>query len=182
MIDQVSADGESLEPNSVANAFTTQCRYLVKDMVPISIQYWYKPKAAKGDPAEGELEESAKVNYVTKIIKDRLWESLIPHFSLLATEDPKLAELTKQKVRDWALKKKAAQFNNHKKRLWTTYIKAGRKAPEFTSPNENLRDHWDSFVEYKQFELGKFRSEKNKINAAKKLYHHTMGPAGYRTA
>jgi hypothetical protein len=86
-------------------------------MVPISIQYWCKPKAVKGDPAEGEPEEGAEVNYVTKIIKDRLWESLIPHFSLLATEDPKLAELTKQKVREWALKKKAAQFNNHKKRL-----------------------------------------------------------------
>jgi hypothetical protein len=39
-------------------------------MIPISIQYWYKPKAAKGEPAEPE--EGAAVNYVTKVLKDRL--------------------------------------------------------------------------------------------------------------
>jgi hypothetical protein len=81
-------------------------------MVPISIQYWYKPKAAKG-----ELEEGAAVNYVTKIMKDMLWESLIPHFTLPTTETLELAEQQKEKVREWALKKMAAQFNNHKKRL-----------------------------------------------------------------
>jgi hypothetical protein len=36
-------------------------------MVLISIQYWYKPKAAKEEPEDG-----AAVNYVTKIMKDRL--------------------------------------------------------------------------------------------------------------
>jgi hypothetical protein len=151
-------------------------------MVPISIQYWYKPKAAKrelveGEPVKGEPEEGARVNYVTKIIKYRLWEFLIPLFTLPATEDPKLAELTKQKVREWALKKMVVQFNKHKKRLWTTYMKASRKAPEFTGPNENMRDHWDSFVEYKDSKLGKLRSAKNKKNATKKVYHHTMGPS-----
>jgi hypothetical protein len=55
-------------------------------MVPISIQYWYKPKAAKGEPEEAEPEEGAAVNYITKIMKDRLWESLIPYFTLPATE------------------------------------------------------------------------------------------------
>jgi hypothetical protein len=55
----------------------------------------------------------------------------------------------------------AAQFNNHKKRLWTTYVNADRQAPEFTGPNENLRDHWDTFVEYKESELGKLKSKKN---------------------
>jgi hypothetical protein len=85
----------------------------------------------------------------------------------VATKDPKLAELMKQKVRVWALKKMAAQFNNHKKRLWNAYIKAGRKAPEFNGSNESLWDHWDSFVEYKESELGKLRSAKNKKNAWK---------------
>jgi hypothetical protein len=63
-------------------------------MVPISIQYWYKPKAAKGEPEEPEPEpeEGASVNYVTKIMKDRLCESLIPHFTLPATENLELAE------------------------------------------------------------------------------------------
>jgi hypothetical protein len=110
-------------------------------MVPISIQYWYRPKAAKGEPEEPEPEEGVAVNYVTKIMKDRLWESLIPHFTLPATETLELAVAQKEKVREWALKKMAAQFNNHKKRLWNAYVKADRQAPEFTSPNENLQDH-----------------------------------------
>jgi hypothetical protein len=45
-------------------------------MVLISIQEWNKPKAAKGEPAEGD-----GVTYVSKIVKDRLSESLIPHFT-----------------------------------------------------------------------------------------------------
>jgi hypothetical protein len=35
-------------------------------------------------------------------------------------------------------------------------------------------------AEYKESELGKLRSKKNKINATKKKYHHTMGPGGYK--
>jgi hypothetical protein len=77
-------------------------------MVPISIQYWYKPKAAKGEPVEPEPEEDAAVNYITKIMKDRLWESLIPHFTLPATESLELAEAQKEKVREWTIKKMAA--------------------------------------------------------------------------
>jgi hypothetical protein len=137
-------------------------------MVPISIQYWYKPKAAKRELEEPEPEEGAAVNYVTKIMKDRLWESLIPYFTLLATETIVLIVTQKEKVREWALKKMAAEFNNHKKRLWNAYVNADRQAPEFTGPNENLRDHWDAFVEYKESELGKLRSAKNKINAVKR--------------
>jgi hypothetical protein len=91
-------------------------------MVPISIQYWYKPKVAKGEPEEPEPEEGAAVNYVTKIMKHRLWESLIPHFTQPATETLELAVAQKVKVREWALKKMAAQFNNHKKRLWNAYV------------------------------------------------------------
>jgi hypothetical protein len=124
-VEFVFADGEPLEPKSVANMFTTQCGCLVRDMVLISIQYRYKPKVAKGELEEEELEEGAEVNYVTDIMKDRLWESLIPHFTLPATEDLNLAKLMKQKVREWDLKKMATQFNNHKKRLWTAYINTG---------------------------------------------------------
>jgi hypothetical protein len=110
-------------------------------MVPISIQEWNNPKEAKGEAAEGELAEGDGVTYVSKIFKDRLWESHIPHFTMLVYEDEKLTGLMKKGVREWALKKMAAQFNNHSKRLWNAYIKADRKAPEFTDPNENLRDH-----------------------------------------
>jgi hypothetical protein len=75
-------------------------------MVPISIQYWYKPKAAKGEPEEPKPEEGATVNYVTKIMKDRLWESLIPYFTLPATETLELTETQKEKVREWVIRLK----------------------------------------------------------------------------
>jgi hypothetical protein len=44
------------------------------------------PRRQKGEIEEAESEEGAAVNYVTKIMKNRLWESLIPHFTLPATE------------------------------------------------------------------------------------------------
>jgi hypothetical protein len=65
-IDEVSADGEPLLPKSVANKFITQHGVLVRDMVPISIQEWNKPKAAKGELAEGD-----GVSYVSEIFKDK---------------------------------------------------------------------------------------------------------------
>jgi hypothetical protein len=39
----------------------------------------------------GNVREWAEVNYVTDIMKDRLWKSLIPHFALQATKDLNLA-------------------------------------------------------------------------------------------
>jgi hypothetical protein len=69
-------------------------------MVPTSIQYWYKPKPPKGEPAQPEPEEGAAVNYVTKVLKDRLWDSNIPHFNLPVTESLVEAEKQKEKVRE----------------------------------------------------------------------------------
>jgi hypothetical protein len=39
-----------------------------------------------------------------------------------------------------------------------------------------------AFQEYKESEDAKALSEKNKKNADKKKYHHTLGPGGYETA
>jgi hypothetical protein len=66
-IDEVSANGEPLLPKSVANKFITQRGVLVRDMVLISIQEWNKPKAVKGELAEGD-----GVSYVSEIFKDKL--------------------------------------------------------------------------------------------------------------
>ena len=57
-----------------------------------------------------------------------------------------------------------------------------KKAPEFTCTLERQLAHWPAFLEYKDSEVAKERSAKNKENAAKKIYHHNMGPGGYRTA
>jgi hypothetical protein len=90
-------------------------------------------------------------------------------------------EALKLKVKKWALKKMAQQFNNHKKKLYNNYIK-NKTPPEFIGPLEKQRDHWEAFLEYKESAVALERSRKNKANVAKKIYHHTMGSGGYKTS
>jgi hypothetical protein len=87
----------------------------------------------------------------------------------------------KLKVKKWSLKKMAQLFNNHKKKLYSYYIKK-KTPPEFTGPLEKQREHWEAFLEYKESTLALERSRKNKANAAKKIYHHKMGSGGYKTS
>ena len=74
-----------------------------------------------------------------------------------------------QKVKDAALRKMAIAFNTHKKTVWANFLAAKRKTPEFTGTLEKQREHWDDFVKFKDSELSKERSIKNKANAAKKM-------------
>jgi hypothetical protein len=53
-------------------------------------------------------------------------------------------------VQTWALQKGAIAFQSYEKRLNKYYIKKGL-APDFTKKGlSKLRDHWDSFVQYKK--------------------------------
>ena len=45
-----------------------------------------------------------------------------------------------------------------------------------------IKVFWPEFVTYKKPEEALAKSEKNKANAAKKKYHHNMGPGGYALA
>jgi len=85
-------------------------------------------------------------------------------------------------VRKSALKKMAIAFNNHKKNIWAVYVRAGKRTPEFNGTLEKAKDHCDDFVKFKELELAQERSRQNKINAAKKKWHHTLGPVGYQVA
>ena len=73
-----------------------------------------------------------------------------------------------EKVKKCSLKNMARQFCNWKKRLWASYIEAEKKTPEFTRPLDMVKDHWDLFTEFKESEIAKERSRKNKINAEKR--------------
>ena len=86
------------------------------------------------------------------------------------------------KVKEAALRKMAIAFNNHKKTVWNNYVKAGKKTPEFKGTLENQSEHWDDIVKFKESELSKERSRKNKANAAKKTQFHRLGPGGYAVA
>jgi hypothetical protein len=93
-------------------------------------------------------------------------------------EDPELNSI-QRRVKKWALKKMATQFNDYKKKLDNSFVKK-KKTPDFNGPYEKIKDHWEAFVKYKTSERAKTRSDTNKKNAANKMYFHTMGRGGYK--
>jgi hypothetical protein len=163
-IDEVAEDGEPIAPKSNVHLFVNQCGVIVRDSIPISTREWNKPKV------DG-------VSYVDQRSKDLLWDTLLSHFNL----PPDLTESKLSKVKEWALKKMATQFQTFKKRLYNEYIKK-KRTPTFTGPLEKLKDHWDAFVEYKESSEAVKRSAINKANAEKKIYHHVLGTGGYKSA
>jgi hypothetical protein len=89
-----------------------------------------------------------------------IWDEVQLHFSF-----PKGTNLAN--VRTWALQKGAIAFQSYKKRLNKDYIKKGL-APDFTKKGlPKLRDHWDSFVQYKQSLEAVKMIETNTINTSK---------------
>ena len=136
----------------------------MKDKLPISIQEWKEPKTKRPG-----------VTWVDDRAKKDLWDSLMEHFTL----PDYFTKADVEKVKGAALKKKAIAFNTHKKTVWANYIAAKRKTPEFTGTLEKQREHWDDFVTFKDFEISKERSMKNKANAARKTQFHRLGPGGY---
>jgi hypothetical protein len=166
-IEAIKSNGEPLEPKKNALKFIRQCGVIVRDQIPIFLQEWKKPTT--GYPGDTFVDERAK---------DLLWESLMSHFTL----PDHLTDADLAKVRKSALKKMAIAFNNHKKNIWAAYVRAGKQTPEFKGTLEKARDHWDAFMKFKESELAQERSRQNKINAAKKKWHHTLGPGGYQVA
>ena len=166
-IDSIKASGEPLTPKNIASKFVRQCGVLVKDQLPISIQEWKEPKTKRPD-----------VTWVDDRAKQKLWESLMEHFTL----PDYFTDADVQKVKDAALKKMAIAFNTHKKTVWANYLANERKTPDFKGTLEKQREHWDDFVTFKDSELSKERSMKNKANAARKTQFHRLGPGGYAVA
>src|SRR3954467_8795932 len=71
-------------------------------------------------------------------------------------------------------------FTNWKKRLHLDYV-VKEKTPDFKNIQfEKIKPFWAEFVEYKKSEKANKMSATNKLNAANKKYHHTMGQGGYR--
>jgi len=75
----------------------------------------------------------------------------------------------------------AEQLKNWKKRLNEQFVEKD-ETPEFTGQYAKIKDHWPAFVAYKKSEKAKNRSQTNKLNAAKKQYHHVTGSGGYKVA
>ena len=168
-IEVVDPEGRPLLPANNATKFVHQCGVVVRDNVPISIPLWYKP----ANP-EGFL-------YVSEELKTHIWNKLMAHFTLPVLDDREKAEKMRNKVKHWALKKMAEQFNKWKNKLYREYLD-DKQPPEFSGTLESQRNHWDAFLEYKDSEKAKEKSAQNKENAKKKKYHHKLGGGGYKSA
>ena len=116
-ITAIARDGQPIEPIRTKNAFSAQCRVLIRDKIPISIQQWYKPK-----------EEDPEVSYVNDMQKNDLWTELKSNFTLPPednSENPVKEKLTKS----FALKRMAELFRRWKKEL-NKFVE-NRETPEF---------------------------------------------------
>jgi hypothetical protein len=102
----------------------------VRDCIPITVRDWHKPKAE-------EVEEGT---YVDDIAKNNLWRHLMAHFTLPPEENPDIARKMEEKVKEFALKKMAEQFKNHKKRLCLDFVNQN-KTPDFTGAHEKIKVH-----------------------------------------
>ena len=94
-ITTIARDSQPIEPIRTKNAFSAQCGVLFRDIIPISIHQWYKPK-----------EEDPEVSYVNDMQKEYLWTELKENFTLPPEEDPN-KPIIEPKVKSCALKNMA---------------------------------------------------------------------------
>jgi hypothetical protein len=75
----------------------------------------------------------------------------------------------------------ATQFQNFKKKLTRDFIKNNRTPNWDEYPR--IKEHWKSFIEYKESEIFAQKSAQAKNSASKKgEYNHRLGRGGYAVA
>ena len=89
-----------------AKKFVAHLGYLVRDRIPINAREWKHKK------------EASNISFVSDRDKALIWQDVLQHF-MLDTQD----EALKERVRNWAMKKMATQFQCWKKKLYNTFIK-----------------------------------------------------------
>ena len=109
-ITAIADDGQPIEHRWTKDAFSAQCGAIVKDIIPISIQLWNKPK-----------NEDPQVSYVSDRQKDDLWTSLKANFTL-PPEQNSNKPVIEPLVKACALKKMADLFRRWKNELKSTFV------------------------------------------------------------
>ena len=132
-ITSVAADGQPMKPEANARAFVAQCEIIVRDNVPISIQEWNKSKKDAGP------------SFVSDRLKDLLWNKLLSWFTLPVLDTALDTEKQTIKVKVWALKKMAQQFNKFKNNLYRDYLANG-EPKEWTGPMVKQRLSGDEAI------------------------------------
>jgi hypothetical protein len=80
-------------------------------------------------------------------------------------------------VRSRTLSNLGLAFRNFKSRMWSQYGQKD-KMPDWDK-YPLLKPYWSGFKKYKQSEEATKISQESKMNAKKKVLHHTMGSCGY---
>ena len=123
IIEEIGRNGLPSKPIKDKDAFSAQCGVVVRDMIPISIHLWYKPK-----------NEDSQVSYVNDMQKNDLWTALKSNFTLPPEEDPEKLVI-EELVKTAALKKMRELFRRWKNELNAKFFKKN-KTPEFTGEDQ----------------------------------------------
>ena len=102
---EIDRAGQPIEPLRTKQKFNAQCGVLVRDMIPISIELWNRPK-----------DEELQVSFVEDRQKDDLWKALKVNFTLPEEEYPE-NPVIEPLIKSCALKKMADLFRRWKNDL-----------------------------------------------------------------
>jgi hypothetical protein len=118
----------------------------------------------------GKAKRMRKKYIVPDSIKQNMWDTLIAKFELPRDYNTDL-------VRSRTLSNLALAFRNLKSRMLSQYGQKDKTSDLDKYPM--LKPYWRGFKKYKQSEEATKMSQENKINAKKKVLHHTTGSRGY---
>ena len=134
---EIDRAGQPIEPLRTKQKFNAQCGVLVRDMIPISIEQWLKPK-----------DKDSQVSYVSDRQKADLWTALQENFTFPPEEDPE-NPVKKPMIKAYALKKMAELLRRWKNELKSSFDDQD-KTPEFIGRFEKINDQWPTFVTKKK--------------------------------
>jgi hypothetical protein len=103
-------------------------------------------------------------------IKQNIWDTLMAKFELPNDCNMGLA-------RSRTLSNLGLSFRNFKSRMWSQFGQNDKMLD--WDKYLLLKPYWSGFKKYKQSEEETKMSQENKMNAKKKVHHHTTGSRGY---
>jgi hypothetical protein len=149
--------GDPTQPPVSVNAWKISVGKLIRENVPVMYRFWKDKK-------------HEEKYIVSDSIKQNLWDTLMAKFELPRDCNTGL-------VRSRMLSNLGLLFRNFKSRMWSQYGHKD-KTPDWDK-YPLLKPYWIGFKKYIQSEEATKISQENKVNAKKKVIHHTLGSRGY---
>jgi hypothetical protein len=151
VIMEVNEVGDPTQPPISVNAWKTSEGKLIRENVHVTYRFW------KGNKHEEKY-------IVPDSIKQNLCDTLMAKFELPRDYNTGL-------VKSRTLSNLDLSFRNFKSRMWSQYGQ-NDKTPDLDK-YPRLHPYWSGFKKYKQLEEAIKISQENKMNAKKKVIHHT---------